>query len=62
MRSRRGLPREHRPIYFGFGSTPVQSPADTIAMIADGLRGAGRTGADLFRRERLRAASHIPTT
>jgi UDP:flavonoid glycosyltransferase YjiC (YdhE family) len=22
------------PIYFGFGSTPVQSPADTIAMIA----------------------------
>jgi UDP:flavonoid glycosyltransferase YjiC (YdhE family) len=23
------------PIYFGFGSTPVQSPADTVAMIAD---------------------------
>ncbi|MFV0495905.1 glycosyltransferase [Mycobacterium sp.] len=23
------------PIYFGFGSTPVQSPDDTIAMIAD---------------------------
>ncbi|OBS03254.1 hypothetical protein A9W98_10445 [Mycobacterium gordonae] len=23
------------PIYFGFGSTPVQSPADTIDMIAD---------------------------
>jgi len=22
------------PIYFGFGSTPIQSPADTIAMIA----------------------------
>jgi UDP:flavonoid glycosyltransferase YjiC (YdhE family) len=22
------------PIYFGFGSTPVQSPADTVAMIA----------------------------
>ena len=22
------------PIYFGFGSTPVQSPANTIAMIA----------------------------
>jgi UDP:flavonoid glycosyltransferase YjiC (YdhE family) len=23
------------PIYFGFGSTPVQSPAETVAMIAD---------------------------
>jgi UDP:flavonoid glycosyltransferase YjiC (YdhE family) len=23
------------PIYFGFGSTPVQSPADTVAMITD---------------------------
>jgi UDP:flavonoid glycosyltransferase YjiC (YdhE family) len=23
------------PVYFGFGSTPVQSPADTVAMIAD---------------------------
>jgi UDP:flavonoid glycosyltransferase YjiC (YdhE family) len=23
------------PIYFGFGSTPVQSPAETLAMIAD---------------------------
>jgi UDP:flavonoid glycosyltransferase YjiC (YdhE family) len=23
------------PIYFGFGSTPVQSPADTVAMIAE---------------------------
>lgn len=23
------------PIYFGFGSTPVQSPADTVTMIAD---------------------------
>ena len=25
----------HPPIYFGFGSTPVQSPAETIAVIAD---------------------------
>ena len=41
------------PIYFGFGSTPVQSPADTIAMIAAACSGAGRTGLDLFRRERL---------
>ena len=23
------------PVYFGFGSTPVQSPAETVAMIAD---------------------------
>ena len=41
------------PIYFGFGSTPIQSPADTIAMIAAACSGAGRTGLDLFRRERL---------
>ena len=33
-RSRRGLPSGTPPIYFGFGSIPVESPADTIAMIA----------------------------
>jgi UDP:flavonoid glycosyltransferase YjiC (YdhE family) len=39
------------PIYFGFGSTPVQSPAETIAMIADacaelGERALVYSGAD----------------
>jgi UDP:flavonoid glycosyltransferase YjiC (YdhE family) len=32
-RSRRGLPREHPPIYFGFGSISVESAADMLAMI-----------------------------
>jgi len=26
------------PIYFGFGSVPVKSPADTLAMISDDSR------------------------
>lgn len=39
------------PVYFGFGSTPVQSPADTIAMIAAacaelGLRALVYSGAN----------------
>lgn len=39
------------PIYFGFGSTPVQSPADTVAMISEACAGLGEralicTGAD----------------
>jgi UDP:flavonoid glycosyltransferase YjiC (YdhE family) len=29
------------PIYFGFGSTPIRSPADTIAMIAAACRELG---------------------
>jgi UDP:flavonoid glycosyltransferase YjiC (YdhE family) len=29
------------PIYFGFGSTPVQSPADTVAMISAACRELG---------------------
>ena len=33
-RSRRGSPTGTPPIFFGFGSIPVESPADTIAMIA----------------------------
>jgi len=45
------------PIYFGFGSTPVQSPADTVAMI-------GETCAELGERALIYSAAdgsdHIP--
>ncbi len=32
------------PIFFGFGSIPVESPADTLAMIGSGLCAIGRAG------------------
>ncbi|OBH94085.1 glycosyltransferase [Mycobacterium scrofulaceum] len=41
------------PIYFGFGSTPVRSPADTIAMIAAAC-------ADLGQRALIYSADHSP--
>jgi vancomycin aglycone glucosyltransferase len=38
------------PIYFGLGSTPVSSPADTVAMII-AARAVRRASVDLFRPE-----------
>ena len=39
------------PICFGFGSMPVESPADTIAMISRGLRAVRRAGVGVLRLE-----------
>ena len=41
------------PIFFGFGSIPVESPADTIAMIGAACAQVRRAGAGLRRLERL---------
>ena len=50
------------PIYFGFGSMPVESPADTVAMISAACTQLGEralicSGANDFNR-----TSHISTT
>ena len=49
------------PIYFGFGSMPVQSPADTIAMISAACAELGERALIYCGAERLQTASHIPT-
>lgn len=43
------------PIYFGFGSTPVQSPAETVAMIADAC-------AELGERALIYSGESVPST
>jgi UDP:flavonoid glycosyltransferase YjiC (YdhE family) len=39
------------PIFFGFGSFPVESPADTLTMNRRGLRAARRAGVGVLRLE-----------
>ena len=39
------------PIFFGFGSVPIGSPADTIAHDRRGLRAVGRAGVGRRRRD-----------
>ncbi|MCV7092384.1 glycosyltransferase [Mycobacterium interjectum] len=55
------------PIYFGFGSTPVQSPAETVAMIADAcaelgeraLIYSGAEGTDTASRSDVKLVGHL---
>lgn len=51
-----GLP----PIYFGFGSMPVESAAGTLAMISKRLRAARAAGVGVRRLERLQSRPPIP--
>ncbi|HTY35443.1 glycosyltransferase [Mycobacterium sp.] len=46
------------PIYFGFGSTPVQSPAETVAMIADACAELGERALIYSGAEGPEAAPH----
>lgn len=55
------------PIYFGFGSTPVSSPAETVAMIADAcaelgeraLIYSGADGLDAAPRRDVKLVGHV---
>ncbi|EUA24177.1 glycosyltransferase family 28 N-terminal domain protein [Mycobacterium xenopi 3993] len=51
-----GLP----PIYFGFGSMPVESAAGTLAMISKRLRAARAAGVGVRRLERFQSRPPIP--
>ena len=46
------------PIYFGFGSTPVQSPAETVAMIADACAELGERALIYSGAEGAESAPH----
>jgi UDP:flavonoid glycosyltransferase YjiC (YdhE family) len=59
------------PIYFGFGSTPVRSPTETVAMIADACAELGEraliySGADAAepapRRDHVKLVGHVNYT
>jgi UDP:flavonoid glycosyltransferase YjiC (YdhE family) len=47
------------PIYFGFGSTPVQSPAETVAMIADACAELGERALIYSGAESIPHADHV---
>lgn len=47
------------PIYFGFGSTPVQSPAETVAMIADACAELGERALIYSGDESIPHADHV---